>query len=199
MNGQPQRPNYFHGGVDHGIVDGGHRFRLMGLSATTLETVDHCQRLMDAGRDQLSCGAPLKHPADVADPLIDQLSSQPFVDHLLADHLEGGGAKLGAGVPAVETSDRAEGKGDVSDLRRGPAVLPVVIVGKFQVGNHQLDNGQSRLVVAWLNLPAVLQPLGHEAVVFELAGLRAVRAEIVSLAFQIDDGLAAAAVLAILR
>ena len=128
--------------------------------------------------------------------LVDVRPAQVVVDEPLPQRLELQRAELRRRRPAVQLAQRPDHPHDAVIL--AGLGRPVVALGVPDVVGGQLDDGQIVLRRAERRRPARRQQLGDQPIVLALAGLRAVRAEVVIAAVERDDGLPGRPVLPVL-
>jgi hypothetical protein len=81
---------------------------------------------------------------------------------------------------------------------RAAAILAIVGGGEAKIPGAEFNDGD-RVAARRVETPIALKPLGNQPIVLGLAGLRAVRTQIVLNSVERDDGLPAGLVLAVLR
>jgi hypothetical protein len=81
---------------------------------------------------------------------------------------------------------------------RAAAILAIVVGGEAKIPGAKFDDGD-RVAARRLKAPIALKPFGNQPIVLGLAGLRAMRPQIMLNYVERDDGLPAGLVLAVLR
>jgi hypothetical protein len=90
-----------------------------------------------AWRNQLILNAPLEHPADSADSLVDNGASEFIGDHLLADRFQHQRAEISHAAHAVQMLQRLQRVFNVILFVGGRGVGPTVVLGnEWKVPNH---------------------------------------------------------------
>ena len=151
--------------------------------------------LDNSGVDQFFPRPPAEDSHDHPHAFVDRLASQVIGDQGLADRLEGPHPKIGDFGIAVEGDEGADGDHDI--WITPPLTFAIVPAGEFEVVGDQFADRQPRLGLSIGGGATGGEPLGQETIVFAVAGLGAVRAEVMAASVQFDEGLAGGFVLAV--
>jgi len=165
--GRDKRPDRLH----ECIGNRSNPFRLADSALALLEPLDGFQAPMHLRWDHRFLNAPTEQPNEASGPLVHFVATKAGVHDCLANRLELESPKVSDGEGPEQFAERPDREPDIADPSRRFAVLPVVTLREFEIGQRQLIHGE----ILWPSCttvsrgtggpPAIGQPLRDGAVI----------------------------------
>ena len=187
------------GGLDNRVTDGGNLGGFPCRAAALPESLHGGKAMIDRSGNQFPAYSPLEATADFVYHVVDVAAGKVLLGKLLLDCQQAERAEIPGKGPAVKVLRQKQGALDIFRGKSLDAVFLVIAVGKILVGCGKFNHGHSNGLGGGAGLGNGIDgQLGNEAGIGFFALGAAVAAEVMTFALDLDKGLTASLVVAVL-